>query len=92
VKACTYVKKIPTPLHVLTEGFGDLYPWVMRRFPKAVREALAELGRIGGKKGGPKGGRARAQRMTPEERREAARRAVQARWAKAKQKRRVVPS
>jgi hypothetical protein len=60
----------------------------MKRLPKAVRDALAELGRIGGKKGGPKGGRTRAQRMTPEERREAARRAVQARWAKVRQKKR----
>ncbi len=91
MKACTYVKRVLTPLHVLTESSQDLYPRVMRRLPKPVREALAELGRIGGKKGGAKGGKARAQRMTPEERREAARRAVQARWAKAKQKKRVIP-
>jgi hypothetical protein len=35
-----------------------------------------------GRKGGLKGGKARAERMTPEERREAARRAASARWAK----------
>lgn len=33
-----------------------------------------------GRKGGLKGGRARAQRMTPEERSEAARRAAKKRW------------
>jgi len=38
------------------------------------------LGRRGGKKGGP----ARAARMTPQERSEAARKAVLARWAKTK--------
>jgi hypothetical protein len=35
-----------------------------------------------GRKGGEKGGRARADRMTPEERTEAARRAAQARWSR----------
>lgn len=54
------------------------------RLPKTVRNAFAELGRIGGKKGGPKGGKARAARLTPEQRTEAARRAVKARWAKRK--------
>lgn len=39
--------------------------------------AAVELGRRGGKKGG----KARAERMTPEERSEAARRAAQARWS-----------
>ncbi len=45
-----------------------------------MRKMLRELGRIGGKKGG----KARAQRMTPGERREAARKAVLARWAQEK--------
>jgi hypothetical protein len=40
--------------------------------------AAVELGR----KGGLKGGRARAEKMTPEQRSEAARRAAQARWKK----------
>ena len=39
--------------------------------------AAVELGR----RGGLKGGRARADRMTPEERSEAARRAARARWS-----------
>lgn len=34
-----------------------------------------------GRRGGLKGGKARAARMTPEERRDAARRAAQARWS-----------
>jgi hypothetical protein len=33
-----------------------------------------------GRKGGLKGGKARAEKMTPEERREAARKAAEARW------------
>ena len=42
--------------------------------------AAVALGSKGGKKGGP----ARAAKLTPEQRSESARRAVQARWAKAK--------
>jgi hypothetical protein len=46
--------------------------------PPAVKDAAAvALGR----KGGLKGGRARADKMTPEERAESARKAAQARWA-----------
>ena len=44
--------------------------------------AAVALGRKGGLKGGP----ARAAKMTPEERRESARKAVLARWAKEKAK------
>jgi hypothetical protein len=47
---------------------------------KTKDPAAVALGRKGGKKGGP----ARAARLTPEQRSESARRAVQARWAKAK--------
>ncbi len=47
-----------------------------------MRAYLAELGR----KGGKIGGKARARKMTPEQRRESARKAVQARWARAKAK------
>jgi hypothetical protein len=39
-----------------------------------------------GRKGGKKGGRKRAANMTPEQRSEASRKAVQARWAKEKSK------
>lgn len=43
--------------------------------------AAVMLGRLGGLKGG----KARAAKMTPEERSESARKAVQARWEKARQ-------
>lgn len=43
---------------------------------------LAKMGRKGGKKGGP----ARAAAMTPEQRSESARKAVQARWARQQKK------
>lgn len=46
-------------------------------------KAAVALGRRGGKKGGP----ARAAKLTAAERSESARKAVQARWAKAKQER-----
>ena len=42
--------------------------------------AAVALGRKGGKKGGP----ARAAKLTPKQRSESARKAVQARWSKAK--------
>ena len=45
---------------------------------KRKNAAAVELGRKGGKKGGP----ARAANMTPEERSDSARNAVLARWAK----------
>ena len=40
--------------------------------------AAVELGRLGGKKGG----KARAEKLTPEERKEIARKAARARWNK----------
>jgi hypothetical protein len=46
--------------------------------PPELREYLAKIGKKGGKAGGP----ARAAAMTPKERSESARKAVQARWAK----------
>jgi hypothetical protein len=47
---------------------------------KKKNPAAVALGRKGGKKGGP----ARAAKLTPEQRSETARKAVQARWSKAK--------
>lgn len=44
--------------------------------PREKNPAAVELGRLGGKKGG----RARAERLTADERREAAQRAARARW------------
>src|ERR1039458_2940036 len=51
------------------------------RLPPDMRAYLAKIGR----KGGLKGGRARMDTMTPEQRSESARRAVQARWARVKE-------
>lgn len=50
------------------------------KLPAAARKQFQEFGRQGGKKGG----KVRASRMTKEQRSEAARKAVQARWARAK--------
>jgi hypothetical protein len=50
------------------------------RIPKEMRDYLAKIGRKGGKVGGKR----RLETMTGAERQESARKAVQARWAKAK--------
>jgi hypothetical protein len=52
-----------------------------KRIPKAVRAYFSKMG----KKGGKKGGAARASNMTPEQRAESARNAVAVRWKKAKE-------
>ena len=49
---------------------------------RARRAAAQFLGRLGGLKGGP----ARAKKLSPERRSEIARKAVEARWAKAREK------
>lgn len=51
-----------------------------------ISEVMREMGKKGGKAGGKKGGTARMAALTPEERKELARKAIQARWAKAKKK------
>jgi hypothetical protein len=50
------------------------------KLPPEVREFFVRMG----KKGGASGGRTRAANMTAEQRSEAARKAVKARWAKKK--------
>ena len=55
----------------------------MRLDPR-VREAFRKFGAIGGRKGGPKGGKARMASLTDDERRDLARKAAAVRWAKAK--------
>lgn len=49
--------------------------------PKEKNKAAQELGRLGGLKGG----KARAEKLTPEQRKEIASKAVKARWAKKRQ-------
>jgi hypothetical protein len=51
-----------------------------------VSEVMREMGKKGGKAGGKKGGKARMAALTPEQRKELARKAVRTRWAKAKKK------
>jgi len=50
--------------------------------------AAVSLGRRGGLKGGRKGALVRYAKMTPEERSELARKAVMARWARVKRRKR----
>jgi hypothetical protein len=51
-----------------------------------ISEVMREMGRKGGKAAGGKGGKKRMAALTPEERKELARKAAQARWAKTKTK------
>jgi hypothetical protein len=51
-----------------------------------ISEVMRKMGKKGGKAGGKKGGKARMASLTPEQRKALARKAVQARWAKAKNK------
>jgi hypothetical protein len=48
-------------------------------------EELSKLARELGRRGGLKGGRARAEKLTPEERKAIARKAAKARWDKRQQ-------
>lgn len=57
-------------------GTGEPTPEEEPKDP--LRAAAAELGR----RGGLKGGKARAEKLTPEERKEIARKAAAARWTK----------
>jgi hypothetical protein len=49
---------------------------------KKLSEAASMMGKIGG----PRGGRARAQKLSAERRKEIARKAAEARWVKAKKR------
>lgn len=49
-----------------------------------ISKVMREMGKKGGKAGGKKGGKARMAALTPEERKELARRAIRTRWAKSK--------
>ena len=70
-------------LRVIEEAIGA--PLQPRRktilFPRKKNPAAVALGKLGGMKGG----RARAAKLSPEERKAIAQHAAQARWAKGKQ-------
>jgi len=51
-----------------------------------ISKVMSEMGRKGGKAAAGKGGKARMAALTPEQRKELARKAAKARWAKAKKK------
>ncbi len=51
-----------------------------------ISEVMREMGKKGGKAGGKKGGKARMAALTPEQRKDLARRAIQTRWSKTKKK------
>jgi general stress protein YciG len=59
----------------------------MRR--NLISEVMREMGKKGGKAAGGKGGRKRMAALSPEERKELARKAAKARWAIAKNVKRV---
>lgn len=61
---------------VFQEAIGEAPPCEPEPEPQKNPAAVA-LGKLGGKKGG----KARAAKMTPEERAESARKAAEARWA-----------
>lgn len=61
---------------IVDDAIGEEQAMPLRSADK--NPAAVELGR----KGGQKGGKARAAKMSPEERSESARRAAKARWAK----------
>lgn len=56
-----------------------------------ISKVMREMGKRGGKAGGKKGGTARMAALTPEERKELARKAIRARWAKARKKKQKGP-
>jgi hypothetical protein len=56
----------------------------MRR--NLISEVMREMGKKGGKAAGGKGGRKRMAALSPDERKELARKAAKARWAQAKKK------
>ena len=58
------------------------YPSCMSDENEWADEELRESARKLGRRGGLKGGRARAEKLTPEERKEIARKAAKARWDK----------
>lgn len=65
---------------VVQEATGEAEPQQVEAepTPEERHDAAVTLGRLGGKKGGA----SRAKKLTPERRREIARKAAQARWAK----------
>jgi hypothetical protein len=65
------------------------FHWLYDAFCAGYRECANEdAGRVLGRIGGPRGGHARAERLSPERRKEIAKLAAQARWQRAAPSRR----
>jgi hypothetical protein len=62
---------------------ADLNQLAHRIVQQATEPIEQTPAQISGRKGGVKGGKARAEKLSPEKRREIAQKAAQARWAKA---------
>ena len=72
-------KKRPRDPLALAKMIGDIATGqASDTEPDKRNPAAVEMGRLGGQKGG----RARAERLTPEQRREIAQKAAQKRWSK----------
>lgn len=65
---------------------ADLNSMAHRIVKEHTEPATPSASQVSGKKGGLKGGVARAEKLSPEKRSEIARRAAQARWATNKRK------
>lgn len=86
VQAC----QMPVPatlLPALTETCSPSYTHPVTKDANKLSKAAAMMGKIGG----PKGGRARAQKLSPERRKAIARKAAHARWAGEKAKKKLPP-
>lgn len=80
-----FKKKRPRDLNklaksIVDEATGEATPEPPPKDEPSKDAAAVELGR----RGGLKGGKARAEKLTPEERREIARKAAKARWNRQK--------
>lgn len=74
-------KKRPRDPIALAKLIGDIATGATDdAVPDNRNPAAVEMGRLGGKRGG----RARAEKLTPERRREIAQKAAQKRWAKSR--------
>ena len=84
-------KKHPADINKLAKSIVDLAtseeePTTEGQTPKEEKPAKNPHAQALGRLGGLKGGKARAAKMTPEQRKESARKAAKARWSKEKQK------
>lgn len=78
-------RKRPKDVNELAHAIGDIATGQTTDEPEEPEREKDPAAVALGRKGGLKGGKARAAKMTPEERSEAARKAVKARWAKKKE-------